>query len=201
MESTSSFNMDSISPHIPMVQRFTLGYDQPTYYPTSEAPVAYGMQTPMHQVQYDQNSMYHNAYNVPQMDQTRAFNGVDANHINTAHQGRALGSSFSQSKVEQPREFGSMDSEYSNNMTDRTYHQPAGYMMQQNFATTAPSVSGFQAPNMLGISEAGFGFAPLSVHAGQHYQQLPMSRAQGSASSYGHSSQNVPQNMPYYGNH
>jgi hypothetical protein len=48
---------------------------------------------------------------------------------------------------------------------------------------------------MLGINDAGFGFDSMGVNTGQNFQQVPMSRAPGSNSSYSHS----PQNVPYYG--
>lgn len=204
MESASPFNMNSISPHMPMVPQFTSGYDQPAYYPTSGPAPQYGIHASMqHNVAYAQNPLYP-SFDVQQMGQPRGFGSIDANSLNNINHGRGFGSidsNFSHTKVEQSRGFGSMDSGFSNNVPDHPYHthQPSGYTMPHNFATTAPPVSGYQAPNMLGISDDAYGFDPISVNGGQNFQQVPMSRAHESSSSYGHSPHNVAQNVPYYG--
>jgi hypothetical protein len=206
MESSSPFNMDSISPHIPMVQQFSSGYEQSGFYPTTGASSGYGtMHAPVPQeVTYDQNPMYP-SFGVHPMEQPRNFVPMDHGGLNTMNQGRPYGSmdsGFPQAKVEQPRQFGSMDSGFTHGMPDQNYnlHQTSGFTMPQNYASAPPVTSGYPASNMLGISEAGYGFTPMAVNSGQPYQQVPMSRAQGSASSYGHSPQNVPQNVPnYYG--
>ena len=181
MESASPFNKSSISPHMSMVPQFTSAYDQGVYYQTSGPAALYGLHPALQQsVPYNQTPLYP-ASDVQQMEHSRGFGPIDANNMNNLNQARG---------------FGSMDSSFSNNVPDQGYS--AVYTMPQDFVTTAPAVSGYQAPNMLGISEAGYGFDPMAVNGGQVYQQVPMSRAQGSASSYGHSPQNVPQNVPYY---
>ncbi|CZR66775.1 uncharacterized protein PAC_16676 [Phialocephala subalpina] len=62
--------------------------------------------------------------------------------------------------------------------------QVGGSYMPQTYSAT-PAVSGFQTPNMLGVDGAGYGFDSENFH------QVPMSRAEGSASSYGHPQQHV----------
>jgi hypothetical protein len=64
--------------------------------------------------------------------------------------------------------------------------------MPQDFSAppSTPTVSGYQTSNILGISDAGRGFDPMASGAQTFYQQVPMSRPQGSTSLYGHSSDN-----------
>ena len=200
--SHSPFNMDSISPHIPVVQQFSSGFDQSNFYPTTGPPTGYSMHAPVPQeVTYDQNPMYPNEFGVHPMGQPRGFVPMGNDGLNNMNQARQFGSidsNFSHTKVEQPRQFGSMDSGFSNTMPDHNYnlHQTSGFTVPQNYASAPPVTSGYQAPNMLGISQAGFDFNTMAVNGGQPFQQVPMSRAQGSASSFGHSPQNVPN---YYG--
>merc|ERR1712093_26267 len=120
-------------------------------------------------------------------DQSRAFGSMD--------------SGFSYPKIEQSRGFGSLDSGFShsipshipNQIPNQNYNmqQTSGYSVPQTFST-APPVSGYSTSNMLGVSESGFGFDQMAVNGGQNYPQVPMSRAHGSASSYGHSPQHAP---------
>ncbi len=205
MESSHSpFNMDSISPHIPMASHFaSTSFEQPSYFQTAGSSVGYGMQAPVPQEVHYANNMYSNAFN-QHMEQPRGFNTMQSNSMGQVDQSRAFGSldsGFSQPKLEHPRGFGSMDSSFSHTIPNQNYdlQQTSGYSIPQTF-TTAPPVSGYQTSNMLGVSEAGFGFEPMVVNSAQNFQQVPMSRAHGSASSYGHSPQNVSQNPPYYGN-
>lgn len=200
MESASPFNMDSISPHMPMTNQFPgNGYNQPQFFQAPAPSGPYGMQQPMPQeVHYDQG-MYQNSY-VQQMDQPRAFGSLDSGSMN--HMGQQargfdhMNTGYHQPKVEQTRTFGSLDSGFSHNMPVQTFnqHQTSPYSMPQTFSS-APAVSGYQSANVLGISEAGFGYDPMVVNGQQPFQNTPMSRAQGSASSYGHS----PNHTPYYG--
>lgn len=69
--------------------------------------------------------------------------------------------------------------------------------MPQSLSGTA-AVSGYQNSTILGISQAGYQFDPMAVDPGPNYhqQQTPMSRAQGSASSYAHG--HSPQHFPIY---
>lgn len=186
-----------------MVQQFSSGYEQSNFYPTTGASSGYGgMHAPVPQeVTYDQNPIYSNSFGVHSMEQPRNFVPMDHGGLNNMNQGRPYGSmdsGFSQTKVEQPRQFGSMDSGFTHGMPDQNYnlHQTSGFTMPQNYASAPPVTSGYQVSNMLGISEAGYGFTPMAVNSGQPYQQVAMSRGQGSASSYGQSPQNVPN---YYG--
>ncbi|KAH9218979.1 hypothetical protein DL95DRAFT_384813 [Leptodontidium sp. 2 PMI_412] len=208
LESHSPFNMDSISPHVPATSQFpSTGFDQPSYFPTAGSSAGYGMQGAMPQeVHYTNNNqsgqLYSNSFGVQHMDQARGFNNVDSNNMSHVAQSRNFGSmdsSFSHPKVEQARVFGSMDSGFSHAIHNQNYNmqQTSGYSIPQTFST-APPVSGYQTSNMLGVSEAGFGFDQMTANGGQSFAPVPMNRAHGSASSYGHSPQNVPQ-MPYYG--
>ncbi len=141
--------------------------------------------------------MYGNAYGVHPMEQPRSFMPMGHTSLNNMTQDRQFGSmdsGFTQTKVEPSRQFGSMDSAFSHTMPEHNYNlqQASGFTIPQTFASAAPVTSGYQASNMLGISQVEFDFNPMTVNSGQPFQQVSMSRAQGSASSYGHSPQNVP---------
>ena len=192
-------SMDSISPHPPMAQHFPSSFDQSTFYQTTGPSTAYGMHAPVPQeVTYGHSpNMYSNNFGVQHMEPARDFVPMDHNGLNNMDQG------FIQPKMERHREFDSMESGFSHGLPNQSYnlHQTSGFQMQQNFASLPPVTSGYQAPlNMLGISQAGFDFNPMAVNGGQQpfQQQVPMSRAQGSASPYGHSPQN---GQNFYGQH
>ena len=201
MESSSPFNMDSISPHIPIAQQFSSGFDQPNFYTAPGPARSYGMHPPAPQeVTYDQSSMFSNTFGAHPLEQSQGFIPMGHSGPNNMNQGRPYGSmdsAFTTAKMDQSRPYGSVDSGFSNTMADHNYnlHQTSGFTMPQNFASAPPVTAGYQAPNMLNISQAEFDFNAMAVNA-QSFQQVPMSRAQGSASSYGHSPQNVPN---YYG--
>ena len=205
MESTSPFPMGSVSPHIPMGPQFTAAFEQPSYYPTTGTSAPYvGMQAPIQQ-DYDQSQMFDNHY-IHQMNQPRAFSSMHtgANNIdNMQQQVRGfshLSANYPPPKMEQGRGFDPLDSEFSQGMPDHGYntHQSGGFPVQHNYVSNAPPVSGYEAPNMVGMNDQAFGFDHLAVNGAQSYQQqqIPMTRGPGSASSYGHSPQS---NVPYYG--
>ncbi|KAG0650927.1 hypothetical protein D0Z07_2505 [Hyphodiscus hymeniophilus] len=202
MESASPFNIDSISPHVTMAQQFSSGFNQPTFYTAPGPPRGYAMQPPVPQeINYDQNSMYQNAYGVHPMEQPRGFIPMGQTGLDNMNQGRQFGSmdsGFTQTKVEQSPQFGSMDPAFSHTMPEQNYNlqQTSGFAMPQTFASAPPVASGYQTSNMLVISQADCDFNPIAVNGGQGFQQVPISRTHGSASSYGHPPQN-PAN--YYG--
>jgi hypothetical protein len=198
----SPFNMNSISPHGQMGSNFpTSGFEQRPYYPTAVSSAPYMQSHIPQEMNYNQNqNMYSNNFGVQALEHPRGFPSMEPNSLSHIDQTRNFGSmdsGFSQVKVEHTRGFGSMDSAFSHVMPDPNYNPlpQNAYSMAQNFSG-APAVSGFQTSNMH-VSDGGFDFDPMEVNAGQGFQQVPMSRAPGSASSYGHS----PQNMapPFYG--
>jgi hypothetical protein len=206
MESTSPFSMNGLSPHVPMPSHFaSTGFDQGAFYQTTGSSAGYGLQAPMPQdVMYNQN-MYSNpssTFNV-HMGQSRSFGSLDSSALGHVHQPRAFApppeSGFAQPKVEQTRGYGSLDASFSHQISDQNYNsnQTPGFSMAQDFTSAPPAVSNYPTTNtgMLGINDAGFGFDSMGVNTGQNFQQVPMSRAPGSNSSYSHS----PQNVPYYG--
>jgi hypothetical protein len=202
MESSSPYDMHNTSPNIPMSGFSTTGFEHPAYFQTARATHGFGMQhTNMQQGVFNQTGIYPNTFTLPMEQQPRTFNGLNPNalgHIDTSPAFGNLDSTYTQPKMEQTQDFNSADSGYVPTQTFTPLHGP-GYTMTQNFST-APAVAGYQS-NMLGISDAGYGFDPMSANtAGQGIQQqVPMSRAQGSNSSYGHSPQRVTQRVTYFG--
>jgi hypothetical protein len=202
LESTSPFNMDSISPHVPMVQHFaTTSFDRPSYFQSAGPSSQYNnMQVPIPQeAHYNQDGIYPNAYGV--MEQPRVFESMGSDGMGHMIQNQPFGtmdSGFIQPKVEQTRGYGSMDSNFSQTMPNQTYnlHQTPGYSMAQNFSPS-PAVSGYQSSNILQISDARYVYDPATSSAQTFQQQVPMSRSQGSASPYEHSPQH---GLPYYNN-
>ena len=201
LESTSPFHIDSISPPVLMNQNFaTTSYDRPTFFQSAGPAVPYNMhQAPIPQeVHYNQSNMYQSAYGV--MDQQpRAFGSIGSDSMRNMIQPQSFGAMDPgfEPKVE-AQEYGSLDSNFSQPMPNPNYnlhqtqHTP-GYSMAHNFSAP-PAASGYQT-NMLGITDGGY-YNPTTTSGAQTFQQqVPMSRAQGSASSYGHSPQN---GGPYY---
>jgi hypothetical protein len=207
MEDSSPYSMmDTVSPNIPMMPQFTAGFHPPTGYPTSGSSPPYGM-IPQN-VPSNQYPVFPSTFNVQQpMNQPRQFNPInamDVSALGNMQSTRAFGpdTAFTSNPVDQSRAYGSMDSAFSMHPTP-TFNQPTDFSISQPFVTTSPAVTTYQTPNLLGITDTGnFGFDTLSVAPMQNFQQVPMSRAQGSASSYGNSPQNMqhsPQNMVYFG--
>jgi hypothetical protein len=198
MESSSSpFNLMNVSPHMPPGTHFaSTGFEQPSYFPTAGSN--YNLDSAMN---YQPNNLYANPFAIQQP----TYDPLGPNGMNTMNSNRSypemMDSRFVQPKMEQPSGYRQpIDTGFSNTMTNQTYnqHHPSGYSMPQNL-NGATVVSGYPNPNILGISQAGYQYDPMAaVDPGQNFQQqTPMSRAQGSASSYGHghSPQHVP---PYY---
>jgi len=204
--------MDTVSPNNPLMPQFTAGFHPPTGYPTSGSSSTYGMI--QQNVPSNQYPVFPSTFNVPPMNQPRQFNAINAmdlTAIGNVQSTRAFGSdtAFTSNPIDQSRAYGSMDSAFSMHPTP-TFNQPTDFSISQPFVTTSPAVTTYQTPNLLGINDnTNFGFDTLSVAPMQNFQQVPMSRAQGSSSSYGHSPQNMqhspqnmqhsPQNMQYYG--
>ncbi|KAE8447450.1 hypothetical protein EG329_010723 [Mollisiaceae sp. DMI_Dod_QoI] len=181
------FTIHSNPPHVqnPYVSR---PFDQPAYFGTSGPIPSYGVQAPMPQdVHYNHNSMYQN-YAVQPMTQSRGFSSMESNGLGPGDHGGVFGmsSGYTQPKIE-PQAFDSMHTGFTNPIPNQNYnvHPVSGFSMPQTFST-APAVSSFQTPTMMGVNPA-YGF-----EAGQNFQQVSMSRAQGSESSYGHSPQHAP---------
>ena len=197
-ESSSPFNMNNISPHLPTGPQFPSGFEHPTFFPTTGPSSAYGMQVPQ-EVTYDQNTMYANSFGPQHFEQPRTFGSLDSGNVGNMAQARPLGSmdsGFSNTRGSQSRPFGSLDSSFHPTMPGPNFHmQQPGYPMPQNFVSEAPAVSGYQARNMLGISSADFEYDSMDANPAQSFAQPPMSRGPANAPSYGTTRQN---NMPYY---
>ncbi|KAF7853893.1 hypothetical protein EAF04_010559 [Stromatinia cepivora] len=232
LEGSGPYVMENISPNIPMVPQFSAGFHQPAFYSTSGPSSTYGMQNSMthtpitQEVSNEPFPIFSNSYNVQQMNQPRQFGSMDSANLGNMHHTPSfidtgfkidqppsafgtIETSFTQNKVDhQPRSaFGSIGSnpfpmQYNQNF-NHTPHSAMDFSMNQPFVTTSTPVSAYQAPNMLGMTDQStFGFDSLTVSPMSNFQQVPMSRAQGSSSSYGQSPQNMqnsPQNMQYYG--
>ena len=197
MEPNSSpFNMMHITPH-PTGQFVSTGYDQPSYFSTAGSNYNNLDSTMSYQ---PNTTMYSNAFAMQQP----TFESLGSNGMNTMNNTRSfdmIDNGFTQPKMEQPGPYRQpIATGYTNVVPNQNYnihHQPAAYSMPQSLSGTA-AVSGYQNSTILGISQAGYQFDPMAVDPGPNYhqQQTPMSRAQGSASSYAHG--HSPQHFPIY---
>lgn len=199
MESTTPFPMDDVSPHTLMVPRFPSAYNQSAYLSATASPATYGMHTPIpQQPAYDPIPMYPGVFG----DETRAFDSLDLHgygDVNQAGRGAPMGTGFPRTPA---RQYGGFDSDFSRSLSEQGYntHRSPAYPMAQNYAAGSPTITpDYQTPNSLGITLPGYGFGSAPMNYSQGPQYVPMSRAQGSVSSYGRSPRNYPQNMPYYG--
>ncbi|TGO22993.1 hypothetical protein BPAE_0148g00230 [Botrytis paeoniae] len=168
-----------------------------------------------------------NAYSAQQTNQPRQFGSMNSTNLNNMHQPTPsyINTGFVSNKIDQPHSaFGTIDTtgsfiqnkvdhpphsafasigpnsfqSQSNQNFNQTPQSAIGFSMNQPFVTTSPPVSTYM------MDQNTFGFDSLSVDPMTNFQQVPMSRAQGSSSSYGQSPQNLqhpPQNinMQYYG--
>jgi hypothetical protein len=191
----SPFDMMNVSPHIPGTHFASTGYEQPPYFATARPN--YNLDSTMNY--QPNNTMYSNSFGIQQP----TFDSLGPNGMtsmnNTRPYPQMMDTGFPQPKVEQPGEYRQpMETGFQNTMTNHNYnvHHPSAYSMPQSL-NGATASSGYQNSTMLGMSQA-YPFDPMAaVDPGQNFQQqqTPMSRAQGSASSYhGHS----PQHVPYY---
>jgi len=175
--------------------------------------------------------MFPNAFSVEQMNQSRQFGSIDSANLGNMHHTppyASIDTKFARGKVPQSGSaFGPIDTSFAQNKVDHhprsafasigsnsfqmqpnhnfnpAPHSAIDFSMTQPFVTTSPPVAVYQAPDMLGMTDPNtFGFDSLTVAPMTNFQQVPMSRAHGSSSSYGQSPQNIqnsPQHMQYYG--
>lgn len=188
-DSSSSFNLMNVTQHIPTGAQFvSTGYDQPGFFSTAGSSYNNMDATMNYQ---PATTMYPNGF---PMQQT-TFGSMGSNGMHTMNNTRSydmMDNTFVQPKIEQQSQYRQpMTTNYTNAVPSQNYnmqhHQPSGYSMPQNL-NGAPAVSGYQNSTILGMSQAGYQFDPMAVDPGPNFQQqqTPMSRAQGSASSYAH---------------
>ena len=195
MESASPFNMNNVSPHIPRDQPYSSGFDQARFYSPAQ-PYDILMPDPQ-EVTYDQRPPFFCGFETNPQEQPQGFVPMNNNGLGNMSQGRPYGSidsEFTQAKIEQHRPFASVDSSFSSTMPEHNYnlHTTSGFPMSQLFSTVPPVTSGYQTTNTLGISQPGFDFNAMAINDERSFQQPPLRRAQGNASSYGHPTANMP---------
>lgn len=206
MESASPFNMNSVSPHMPLNhQHFPVsGYDQSAQFQTAGSSNDFGLQSSMGLDMYGQNNMYFNTNNsgVQQMDQQpRAFGSLDSGGLNQINQARfTAGDTGFQHQRNHSRPYGSLDTNFSHPLPSQNYNPTptSAFSMPQDFTSAPAAVSQYPTAtaNMLGISNTGFSYDAMAVNTTQSYQQQsPMTRAPVNNNVHGHQAQNVP----YYG--
>jgi hypothetical protein len=197
--SSSPFNIMNVTPHIPAGAQFaSTGFDQPAYFSTAGSNYN-NLDSTMN---YQPNTtMYPNAFPIQQP----TFGSMGSNGMHTMNNTRSyelMDPGFTQPKMEQPDPYRQpMGTGYPNVVPTQNYnmhHQPSGYSMAQSL-DGLPAESSYQNSTILGISQAGYQFVPMAVDPGPNFQQqpTPMSRAQGSASSYAHG-HSPPQHVSYY---
>jgi hypothetical protein len=198
MEPSSPFNIMNVTPHITSAAQFvSTGYDQPAYFSTAGSNFNNMESTMNYQ---PSTTMYPNAFSIQQP----TFDSMGSNGMHTMNHTRSyeLMDPGFQPKMEQTGPYrqpiGTNYPTVAPNQNYTMHHQPSGYSMPQTL-NGAPAVSGYQNSALLGISHAGYQFDPMAVDPGPTFQQqqTPMSRAQGSASSYGHG-HSPQQQVSYY---
>lgn len=204
------FEIHNLSPHVPMASKFpSTDFEQSAYFPTTGSSIGYGSQAPISQdILYSSGNtnLFSKDFEIQHVEQPRGFNDMNPGsmgHFDSITAFGSVGSGFSHPKVDSSLGIGPLDSDFSLSIPNRNYGVPqaSGYLVPQTFST-APPVSDFQTSSVLRVSESGFGFDSINGLMDPNFQQVPMTRAHGSASSYEQSPQNVPQNMPpYFGHH
>ncbi|RFU28770.1 hypothetical protein B7463_g7555, partial [Scytalidium lignicola] len=187
LESHSPANLDNIPSH-PLGSPFP-PFQQQVYFPDT-SPFTMTPQAPQGMA-YNNNPMYQTSYGMP-MNQQRQFGSMDSglNQIHHPRDFRSMDSAFMAQGIPQqkfePQNFTIPSQKYNP-------HQNPNFM-PQNY-TSAPSISGFQPDNMLGISTSGFDFdsIPAENIPSQQFHPTPMTRPSMSPSTYGQAPQG-----PYY---
>jgi hypothetical protein len=202
----SPFNLNNISPQDAMMTGFhPANFNHPAFY---QIPTTQGFVPSQHVGGFDPN-LYPNQFSHP-VDQNRVFPNMSPNgvtHIDQVRHFGSMDSAFDNTKLNQPRGYGSIDSSFTpvsdasyGQLPHNGYQQMPQHTMAQNFSG-APAPSDYQTAAMHGINGGSFDFDDINVNPQQQYNQhIPMNRAQGSGSSYGHSPQ-VQQNPHYPYNH
>ncbi|PBP28308.1 C2H2 finger domain-containing protein [Diplocarpon rosae] len=202
-ESHSAFDMGSVSPRTQMTSHLaSTGFEQLLPFQTTGLSVGYGMLGPAPQEVNYSNTMYSHAFGSEQMgQQPRSFKSIDLSNLGCFEANGAFDPSDSgfPPKVEAPERFGPMDSGLSHTVTDQNYNmqQTSVFSIPQTFSTTPP-IPNYPVSDMLGVSDARFGFDTIITNGGQ---QAPLNGVHGSASPSTHPAQTGPYNLPFdYGN-
>jgi len=199
---SSPYNLNNISPHNTMGTGFHhVQYTPAQFYhqPVSQAFVP--SQPLVSQSMGFDNNIYANTFVTQPMDQSHGYMAGTSSIQPMDHPGAfgAMDTGFPQARVQHQQQqtssrgYGSLDSSFTNS-PDPSFHQfPQNnfqmpqHTMAQTFSS-APDHASFPVQAMHSVSNAGLDYDPMSLSAGQNYaQQIPMSRAHGSASSYGQS--------------
>jgi hypothetical protein len=197
--SQSPFDMMNVTPHIPAGAQFvTTSYEQPNYFSTAGS----GYNNLDSAMNYQPTTtMYPSPFPIHQP----SFDSLGSNGMQTMNNTRSYGvmdNGFVQPKMEQPGPYRQpVGHAYTNVVPNQNYnmhHQTGPYSMPQSL-NGAPAVSGYSNSTMVGIGQApAYPFDAMAVDPGSNFQQQqqPMSRPQGSVSSYtqGHS----PPQVSYY---
>jgi hypothetical protein len=207
---SSPYNLNNISPHNTMGTGFHhVQYTPAQFYhqPVSQ-PFVPSQPLPTHAMNFD-NNIYANTFVTQPMESSHGFVAGTStiNHMDHAGAFGTMETGFSHARIpqQQPqsRGYGSMDSSFTNS-PDPNFHQfqqnnyqVPQHTMAQTFSS-APAQANFPVQTMHNVSNPGFDFDPMNLSTGQNFaQQTPMSRAQGSASSYG---QSPPMGQQYHYN-
>ncbi|EPE29179.1 C2H2 and C2HC zinc finger [Glarea lozoyensis ATCC 20868] len=203
MESQSPFNMNSISPHIPMNnQQFgTSTFDN--FFSTGPNG-GFGVPQQMAPEAYNQNQLYasNNAFGIQNMDQ-RAFGTLDAGGLNQVNQTRGFRTSdagFTQNQHQRTlsRPYGSLDANFSHQIPERNFvpTPTSAFPLAQEYTSATISPSTYPTSNVMGLHEGAFMYDGLPVSTTQGFQQqTPTTRAPANNQPYGH----LGQNASYYG--
>ena len=193
---SSPYNLNNVSPHNTMGTGFHhVQYTPAQFYhqPVSQ-PFLPSQPLVSQPIGYD-NNIYANTFVTQPLEQNHGYvaGTSSINHMDHAAAFGTVDTGFSTARIPQSRGYGSLDSSFSNSpdpnfhqFTQNNYQLPQ-HTMAQTFSS-APAQANFPIQAMHNVGNAGFEFDPMALNTGQNYvQQTPMSRAQGSASSYGQS--------------
>ncbi|KAB8298985.1 hypothetical protein EYC80_001123 [Monilinia laxa] len=154
LEDLSPYGIGNISPNIPMVPQFSAGFHQPAFYPTSGPSTTYGMQ----------NSMAHTPM-------TQAVSN---------EQFPLFSDSYNFQQMNQPQQFGSMDTANLNNMHHAQSYASidAGFVnkidqSRSDFGTIDTSFTRTKADHQPRSNFASIGSNSFQMPANQSFNHTP----------------------------
>ncbi|KAI9642359.1 hypothetical protein NHQ30_009163 [Ciborinia camelliae] len=131
LEESNPYDMENISPNVPMMSQFSAGFHEPPFYSTSDPSTAYGMQNSMshtpitQEVSNEQFPIFSQGYtgNIQQLNPPRQFGSMESAHLGNVHHTPSYTSidhGFVSNKNVQPRSaFSTIDTSFTQNKVDQ----------------------------------------------------------------------------------
>ena len=188
IEPHSPFLMDNIPLHASSIgPQFT----SPSYIPPITSSALYGTSAQIPQdIDYNHTAMFMNSHDSRHISQAHNFDYLDPSSIGSLNPTNA---------------YMSTGQNFSSGLSGQGFgtSQPTGYSIPTSYSSGAPSVSGYQIPYAIRVTDPTALYdldVAVAPNVRTNLQPVSRSRSQGVAPTYGYSQQNVPNSGSYFGN-